>query len=161
MKDALDFAARPNRLPWPPMILAAAVAGAVLAGRSVPRARIAHGVGPVRAAGAVALAAGAALDLAAVAAMRRHDTGVRPDRAASALVTTGPFARTRNPIYVGNTLALIGLGLLTRNPWFLAAAPVAAVAVDRLAIRREERHLAARFGEAWAAYARATPRWLI
>jgi len=59
VKDALDFAARPNRLPWPPMILAAAVAGAVLAGRLVPRARIARGVGPVRAAGAVALAAGA------------------------------------------------------------------------------------------------------
>jgi len=37
---------------------------------------------------------------------------------------------------------------------------IAAVLVDRLAIRREERHLAARFGPAFADYARRVPRWI-
>jgi protein-S-isoprenylcysteine O-methyltransferase Ste14 len=38
------------------------------------------------------------------------------------LVTHGPFALTRNPIYVGNTIAMLGLALVLRNGWMLAAA---------------------------------------
>jgi protein-S-isoprenylcysteine O-methyltransferase Ste14 len=44
--------------------------------------------------------------------------------------------------------------------WLVIAALVGAVLTRKLAIEREERHLAARFGEAWAEYAARTPRWL-
>jgi protein-S-isoprenylcysteine O-methyltransferase Ste14 len=92
--------------------------------------------------------------------MRRHRANVWPHRAATALVTGGPFAWSRNPIYLGNTLLLAGAGLLLANAWFLIAALVGVWAVTRLAIVREEAHLAARFDGAWLAYVRSTPRWL-
>jgi protein-S-isoprenylcysteine O-methyltransferase Ste14 len=76
-------------------------------------------------------------------------------------VTWGPFRFSRNPIYLGNTLLLIGIGIAGGNYWFVLGALVSALLVDRLAIRREEQHLAARFGEAWTNYAQSTPRWLI
>ena len=79
--------------------------------------------------------------------------------AATALVASGPFAISRNPIYLANGLLLLGLGGLFDNAWFFVAAPVAAFATDRLAIRREERHLTALFGPAWSAYADRVDRW--
>jgi protein-S-isoprenylcysteine O-methyltransferase Ste14 len=57
-------------------------------------------------------------------------------------------------------LLLAGAGLLLGNPWFTAAAVLGVWLVTRLAIVREEAHLAAIFGGAWLDYARSTPRWL-
>lgn len=148
---------RPNRLPWPPLLFGAAALLAWLAGRLLPL--------PWPESAALALAgwllagAGLGLDLWAMAWMMRHRANILPHRAATALVTSGPFALSRNPIYLGNTLLLTGLGLAFGNPWFLPAAAGAALAVRRLAILREEAHLAARFGPAWEAYAARTGRW--
>jgi protein-S-isoprenylcysteine O-methyltransferase Ste14 len=92
--------------------------------------------------------------------MRRGRANILPHRAATALITSGPFAVSRNPIYLGNTFLLIGAAAALANPWFLPVALLSAAAVDRLAIRREEAHLAARFGEAWRGYAKRTARWI-
>ncbi len=104
--------------------------------------------------------AGIAIDVAAMLAMRRARANIQPHRAATALVTTGPFALSRNPIYLANTVLIAGAGLAFGNPWLLLMAAVTARLVSLLAIRREEEHLATRFGEAWTAYAQHTPRWL-
>jgi protein-S-isoprenylcysteine O-methyltransferase Ste14 len=92
--------------------------------------------------------------------MQRQRANILPHRAATALVTSGPFAWSRNPIYLGNTVAMIGVAFAFANPWFIPAAFVAARVVVPLAIRREEAHLAEQFGEAWEAYRRQTNRWL-
>jgi protein-S-isoprenylcysteine O-methyltransferase Ste14 len=114
-----------------------------------------------RSAAALGLAVcGVLLDVSAMVVMARAHTTILPHHAASRLVTAGPFAWTRNPIYLGNTALLAGLGLATPARWFLPIAPAAAFAIDRLAIRREEAHLRARFGAAWDAYARVVPRWI-
>ena len=83
--------------------------------------------------------------------MRRHRANILPHRAATTLVTSGPFALSRNPIYLGNTLLLAGAGVMFGNVWFLLGAIGSAWLVTVLAIRREEAHLEARFGEAWRA----------
>jgi protein-S-isoprenylcysteine O-methyltransferase Ste14 len=114
----------------------------------------------VRATGTVILLAGIGMDLAAMREMRRHRANILPHRAATALVTSGPFALSRNPIYLGNTLVMIGAALLFASLWLLLAAAAAALAVWALAIRREEAHLAAQFGGAWTDYTKRTPRWL-
>jgi protein-S-isoprenylcysteine O-methyltransferase Ste14 len=146
----------PNRIPWPPILYLAAAVAAVGLGVLVP--------GPdwlrhpaLAGLGWALLLAGLGLDLAAMATMRRHRANILPHRAATALVTSGPFAWSRNPIYLGNTVALCGAALAFANPWFLPAAFAAALAVTHLAIRREEAHLAQRFGAAWAAYRRVHP----
>ena len=100
------------------------------------------------------------LKVAAMLAMRRARTNILPHRGADRLVTDGAFALTRNPIYVGNTLLLAGVGVAIPSAWMVAGALLAALLVDRLAIRREERHLSARFGEAYADYAARVPRWI-
>ena len=111
--------------------------------------------------GVFLMAAGIALDLATMLAFRRHQTTVLPHRGATRLITDGPFRFSRNPIYVGNTLLVAGAGLAFGVAWLIPAALAGAVATGRLAIAREEQHLALRFGAAWSAYAARTPRWLL
>ncbi len=155
---ALDLKSRPNRIPWPPLLGAAALALAWLAERAYP---LGLGLGPsARWLGWTLIAAGVGLDLWAIATLRRAKTNILPHRAAGRLVANGPFAFTRNPIYLGNTIALVGVGGAANSLWFVVAAIVMAKLVEGLAIRREESHLALRFGHEWADYAARTPRWL-
>lgn len=155
-----DLNERPNTLPWPPLIFAGAAAAAVLLDRLHPVSNLLPDGGAVRAIGAIVLLVGLCLDGAAMLTMRRHHANILPHRAATALVTTGVFAVSRNPIYLGNTLLLAGAALVFGNPWLLLSAVAAAGVVTKLAIRREEAHLAARFGDAWQVYAARTGRWL-
>ncbi|MFV0296082.1 MAG: methyltransferase family protein, partial [Hyphomicrobiaceae bacterium] len=90
----------------------------------------------------------------------RHETSIRPDRGADALVLAGPFAFSRNPIYLGEALALVGAGISFNMLWLLVAAAVFAVAVTRLAIVREEAFLERRFGPSYLAYKQRVRRWL-
>ncbi|MGQ3676555.1 methyltransferase family protein [Xanthobacter sp. TB0139] len=165
-----DVASRPNSVPWPPLLYGAAlVAGLALAWLwPLGGAASAFPGGlelwrvwwSVRLAGLVLLACGLGLDLWAMATMHQAHTNILPHRAADRLVTQGPFAWSRNPIYVGNTLALAGTGVMLLNVWLVAAAILAALATDRLAARREEAHLAARFGADFESYRKRVPRWL-
>lgn len=81
-----------------------------------------------------------------------------PERASS-LVTDGPSAWTRNPMYVGIATGLAGTGLASGRPWTaLAAAGLLATLTPQ--VRREEAALASVFGSDWHDYAARTPRWL-
>ena len=161
MEQPADIARRPNRIPWPPLIYGAALLAGIALQHAAPLGwpvllppTVTRGVG------AVMVIAGLSLDLWALATLHRARTNILPHRPAERLVTHGPFALSRNPIYVGYTLLTAGLGLVLSNPWLMAAAVIAALATDRLAARREESHLAARFGEAFIAYAARVPRWI-
>ena len=149
---------RPNRVPWPPLVLFLLIAAALAAGTLAPISSEAPTW--LRIAGLTVCAAGAGLDFWAILTMRRHRTTVLPHRGANRLVTSGPFSRSRNPIYVGNTVLLSGLALVLANPYFIAAAVLNVILVGKLAIEREEAHLATRFGDAWRDYAARVPRWI-
>jgi protein-S-isoprenylcysteine O-methyltransferase Ste14 len=154
-----DRTDRPNKLPWPPLLLAFTAAAAILLGGAFPLPSF--DIVGLTFLGVLIVALGFGLDGWAIVTMRGANTNIMPNRAADLLVTWGPFRFSRNPIYLGNTLLLIGIGIAGGNYWFVLGALVSALLVDRLAIRREEQHLAARFGEAWTNYAQSTPRWLI
>ena len=158
---AQDFSARPNTVPWPPIIYLAVALAALALGAAWPLASPPpSSLRLLRITGAAIAATGIALDVAAMLAMRRARTNILPHRGADRLVTDGVFALTRNPIYVGNTLLLAGLGVALPSAWMVAGALLAALLVDRLAIRREERHLSARFGRPYADYVARVPRWI-
>lgn len=148
----------PNRVPWPPILFGTAALGAIGLGAVLP-GPIWLSATPWTVLGWAVLLAGLALDIAAMATMSRQRANILPHRAATALVTSFPFSWSRNPIYLGNTIAMTGAAFAFANPWFLPAAMLAALAVTHFAIRREEAHLAALFGAAWDAYARRTARW--
>lgn len=145
----------PNTIPWPPLLTAGAAVVAVVVDLVRP---LDPGVPPTL--GWALVAVGFGLDLWAMTTMARARANILPHRAATALVTHGPFRLSRNPIYVANVLLLVGLGLAVGNAWFLPAAAVAALLTRQLAIVREEAHLATLFGDAWTAYAARTRRWL-
>ncbi len=151
----LDPTLAPNRLPWPPLLYAGWLVIGILLEQAVPSVvPLPWWIGWF-----VALA-GIAFDAAAMWAMHRAGTNILPHRGADRLLTTGVFAVSRNPIYVGNTLLLAGVGLAAGSLWIVGAAFVAAYLTHHLAVLREEAHLEARFGEAFRAYRATVPRWL-
>lgn len=111
--------------------------------------------GPVLVALGVGLvAAGLCLVVWAVRAVGpdRLDTG-------ASLVTSGPYRHARHPMYLGWTLVYVGVAPATGLAWPLALLPVV-VAWTHLVVRREERRLEERFGEAYRAHRREVRRYL-
>ena len=154
----IDFNARPNVLPWPPLMFLLGFVAAIALGAIVPLRLDLPGV--VRAIGVVLIVGGLALYGWGVVTMRRAKTNMMPNRAASQLVDWGAFAVSRHPIYVGGAIAFLGLGVAANRGWICLAALVVALAIDRFGMAREEAHMAARFGAEWPRYAARTPRWL-
>lgn len=149
----------PNTIPWPPLIYLGAAAIALFL----------HGQWPIAwpqanttlaLIGVFLLVVAIAIEVFAAFTFRKCRTTILPHRAASVLITSGPFAFSRNPIYVANTLLLAGAGFAFGIGWLLIMAPMAALATQELAIKREEQHLAEKFGSAWASYAARTSRWI-
>ena len=114
----------------------------------------------IRFVGAMLIVLGAAVALSAERGFKRAGTAVPPTRPSTALVTEGVYARTRNPMYLGLSLILGGAALAVGSVWFLLATPCAMFAVTKLAIEREERYLAGRFGEAYRTYRERVRRWV-
>ena len=75
------------------------------------------------------------------------------------LVTSGPFALCRNPMYLGHVIFLAGLALSLRS-WAGAALALATAAWFQFRIRRDERRLAERFGEPYMQYCSRVKRWI-
>ncbi|MGN6550739.1 MAG: methyltransferase family protein [Pararhizobium sp.] len=154
-----SYRPRPNAVPWPPLIMAAAIALAWGAAHLQPLRLIFLPLTWSVAIGAVLFVAGAALDLWAMRTLHAGGTAILPNRRARHLVTTGPYAYGRNPIYLGNALVIFGIGFMLGSLWFAIAGIAATLATDRLAVRREERHLLALFGADYEVYCRRTRRW--
>ena len=151
--------APPSRFPWPPVLLLSAL----LAGYGFDRVYPLHHalMLPVWIAtlGGAVIAIGLAIDIFAARHLLRSDTELLPHRPACKLIDDGPFRFSRNPIYLGNGLIILGAAVLFANAWLAIALRVYWLLVTQLAIKPEERHLAALFGEEWQSYKRRTPRW--
>lgn len=152
---------RSSTLPWPPVIYVSATAAAMILHWLLPLPWIGRPLSEILfAVGWLASAAALALGIATARALARAKTTIRPDRGSEHLVTSGPFALSRNPIYLGLVLLMIGIGLITGIAWFLLLALVAGFVTQKLAVEREEKHLAARFGKKWRDYAKKVRRWI-
>jgi len=106
--------------------------------------------------------AGSAIVLAGVAAFARHRTTVNPHRPenSSAVVSSGIYRFTRNPMYLGMLLGLVGWTLFLANAAGALALPLFVLWMNRFQIGPEERILSARFGAAYANYRAKVRRWL-
>jgi protein-S-isoprenylcysteine O-methyltransferase Ste14 len=155
-----DSADRPSHVPWPPLLLAGGVVAALALGRLAPLPWPGIGDAPAHAVGLGLGVVGIVLLVVSILTLRRHGTTVRPDAAADSLVTTGPYRRFRNPIYLADCLILLGLAEVTMNVWFVAAAVAFAGLVTWLAILPEERYLQRRFGAAYLDYKAKSRRWI-
>ncbi|MEZ5899753.1 MAG: isoprenylcysteine carboxylmethyltransferase family protein [Hyphomicrobiaceae bacterium] len=153
-------AERANNFPWPPVLLVAAIALALALGRWAPLTWPGMDDGPAHFIGLAIGGVGLGLIVSAILTLRGHETTVMPDKMSSVLVTDGPYRFFRNPIYLGEVMAMFGLAELSKNIWFVIAGAAFALAVTVLQILPEERHLEARFGKDYLDYKQRARRWL-
>jgi protein-S-isoprenylcysteine O-methyltransferase Ste14 len=73
--------------------------------------------------------------------------------------TSGPYALVRNPIYIANTLVILGTVVMSEVLWLIPLTLLWCALVYSLVVQFEEQHLAAKYGEEYLDYLRAAPRW--
>ncbi|MDZ7602173.1 MAG: isoprenylcysteine carboxylmethyltransferase family protein [Hoeflea sp.] len=151
------YRARPNLIPWPPLLLVGLSLAAIGLNLVTPLQVDFPGA---RTLGGVLIGGALGIDLWAMKTLHEAHTTILPNRGSSHLVTHGPFGFSRNPIYVANLVLMIGIGLLSLNAWFLPLALVNGILTYMLAIRREENHLHAKFGYQFETYCRKVRRFI-
>lgn len=92
--------------------------------------------------------------------MARAKTEIMPHRPASALVTSGPFRFSRNPLYVSMAIGYLGAAVWTGRVGAIVLLPVAIAVLRKMVIAREEAYLTRRFGDEYSAYRGRVRRWL-
>ena len=107
-------------------------------------------------------AAGTLVSLGGVVQFRRARTTVNPltPEASSALVISGVYRWTRNPMYLGFLIALCGWAVYLSNAASVLVLPLFIVYMNRFQIAPEERAFWARFGQQFEDYFRSVRRWL-
>jgi protein-S-isoprenylcysteine O-methyltransferase Ste14 len=88
------------------------------------------------------------------------DTPVPGNKPTTAIVQSGPYRFSRNPIYLAFSVLMLGIACWRNSPWFLAALAAAASLMSFVVIPREERYLQRRFGIEYLEYKAKVRRWL-
>ena len=100
-----------------------------------------------------------ALFLSSVGKFRAAGTAVPANKPTTAIVRTGPYRFSRNPIYLAFSLLQLGIAIWVNSLWLLATLAVA-LALIHVVIAREERYLERKFGAEYLAYKASVRRWL-
>jgi len=111
---------------------------------------------------AVALvSAGFITGMTGVVTFRKARTTVNPTKPhASSLVTSGVYAISRNPMYLGGLTMLLGWAIFLSNPLAFLFLPVYVLYLNRFQIAPEERVLTSLFGQTYVTYQARARRWL-
>lgn len=110
--------------------------------------------------GLVLLGAGAVLVIWPIILFRRAGTPYDIAEAPTALVESGPYRLSRNPMYLGLTMILLGIGLLVGTVPFLLVPAVFLLSMNLGYVPGEERTLEATFGEPYREYRQRVRRWI-
>lgn len=110
--------------------------------------------------GTLLILSGFALMASGIVTFARARTAIYPNQPARQLVTSGPYRFTRNPMYLGLTVAYLGAACVLNSAWVIVLLPLVLIALYVLVVRREERYLYAAFGDAYKSYRRRVRRWI-
>jgi protein-S-isoprenylcysteine O-methyltransferase Ste14 len=114
----------------------------------------------IRIVGVIIVVAGLALIFSALATFRKTGQDPKPWTPSPELIVQGPYRWTRNPMYVGLTCILVGLGLALNNLWFALLAAVALLVVHLIAVLPEEKYLKEKFGSSYEQYRTKVRRYI-
>ena len=115
---------------------------------------------PGRWIGGVVFAAAFALAIWAIVTIRRAGTAVETVKPTTTIVASGPFRFTRNPIYLGMMLGLIGLAVAFNSLWILVTLIPFFFLLRYGVVAREETYLERKFGDVYPGYKSRVRRWL-
>lgn len=96
----------------------------------------------------------------AITTMTRAGSNVPTNLPSTTIVEAGPYRFTRNPIYLGMVLGLIGLAIAFNSLWLLMALVPFALVIRYGVITREEAYLERKFGDVYRRYRARVRRWL-
>ena len=111
-------------------------------------------------AGPLVFAAGVALLAAAMGRISAAGTNMPTNRPATAIVTDGPYQLTRNPIYVAMALGFAGIAVTIDSAWLIAFVVPFMAVIHLGVVKREERYLENKFGDAYRRYRASVRRWI-
>jgi protein-S-isoprenylcysteine O-methyltransferase Ste14 len=151
------YKARHSRIE-PPIYVGVSVAAMFVLAVFLPLVRLL--TPPVTWAGVPIALFGATMTVTAANQFRRSGTGLRPGSKATLVVRTGWYKLTRNPMYLGMSLLLLGIALCLGTLGPLLVVPVFVVMIRTRFIAKEERWMEEAFGEEYRAYQREVRRWL-
>jgi protein-S-isoprenylcysteine O-methyltransferase Ste14 len=115
------------------------------------------GIAPL---GVVLIAAAAALFVASVRQFRAAGTPLPGNSPSTAVVDSGPYRFTRNPIYVAFSLLQLGIATSADSVWLLVTLVGAVAIMALVVIPREERYMARKFSDRYLDYKRRVRRWV-
>lgn len=150
---------RSNAIVRPPLALAAAFLAGLAADWLYPWPLVPPGV-PRGSIGTALFAAGLALVAWSFATLRRAGTRVETVEPTTAIVADGPYRYTRNPIYVGMFLGLIGLAIGFDSLWIAIALVPFYLVIRYGVVAREEDYLERKFGDVYRSYKSRVRRWV-
>jgi len=110
--------------------------------------------------GYVIILVGIGLGAGAAGRILQGHTTLDPHGSVTEIVTGGPYRFSRNPIYLGFVLLLIGFPFIFRSYWGLIVSPVLIVSLYQFVIKHEEAYLEKKFGDAYTGYRSRVGRWL-
>lgn len=142
----------------PPLIFAGAVVAAVILAMLLPQPTVVPG--DWRILGLLPVGLGSGLHWWAWRTFRARNTTVRADRKPRRLVTDGPFARTRNPMYLAGILILLGLAVMLGSLGSFLPLLAYGLAAHLSFLPVEEQVMEERFADAYLEYRASVPRWL-
>lgn len=142
----------------PPLVYSVSIAAGVALQLAWPLGFVPAGVGAPL--GAIAVAVAIVLFLLAVRSFRRAGTPVPGNRPTTAIVRTGPYRYSRNPIYLAFSLLQLGIALWVNSIWLVLTLVPAVLLMSLVVIPREEAFLAARFPSEFLPYKDSVRRWL-
>lgn len=149
---------RPKRIIFPPVWLVIGLVIIFVVDQYLPLQRFTSDL--AQALGSVAIVAGLLLLVLAGGLFKKADTELIPFREVRALVTDGVYRFTRNPMYLGMALILLGTACTTGTVAGLLVVPVFMAIIEARFIRPEEAMLRSIFGEEFVAYCAKVRRWL-
>jgi protein-S-isoprenylcysteine O-methyltransferase Ste14 len=142
----------------PPLLYAVPLAAGLLLHRAHPIVLMPRGVAvPL---GMLLVALGLGLAGFAMSSFLRAHTSPLPIKPTTAIVATGPYRFTRNPMYVGLAALYLGITLWVDSLWPVLFLPAVLFMIQRFVIAREERYLEAKFGDQYRGYKARVRRWL-
>ena len=142
----------------PPLVALLFIAIAYFLGRFVPLPFL---VPPIlRNIGLLLTFIGCLCGIGALLEFRKARTTLDPHGSSKQIVSSGVYRFSRNPIYVGFLMMVVGLPLTSGFYWGIVLAPFYIMMMNRLVIQHEEAYLEKKFGKTYTSYTSQVRRWL-
>jgi protein-S-isoprenylcysteine O-methyltransferase Ste14 len=143
---------------WPPVSVGVPLLGGLVISSTAGDPL--HASSVTRWGGWLLVAAFVVLNGWALAMIGQHRTALLPGEPTTVVIDRGPFALSRNPLYVGLLVLSAGIALLAASLWALVALPLEWALLRWGAVLPEERYLTEKFGAAYLDYAARVRRWV-